>query len=152
MTIEIPQPYLIVVFGAVVSAIVGGIVAKLRSDRRAVEEASEIIGTGERPGVDRAHAIVGANATLQRANQALLACNNGLEAQIKGINEEFAQYKKETAIRESEMVRKVKHLEEIIADMTTVQEIKTRRVKLANEDGARRVIAANEDVAPKEED
>jgi hypothetical protein len=117
--IDIPQPYLIVVFGALFGATVTALVRKIAKDQETVEQASEIVNT---------------NATLERAVKALQVCNDGLEDELRTLKDQFEIAQLKAADDLAKALGRIDELERIIRTMDTVREIKGRRVARANVD------------------
>jgi predicted nucleic acid-binding Zn-ribbon protein len=117
--IDNPQPFLVVAFAALLGATVAAFTRKISKDQETVAKAAEIVGT---------------NATLQRAVKALQDCNNGLEDELAQLKERFAEAQVKAASDLAAALLRVDELERIVGDMTTVRDIKQRRVARANED------------------
>ena len=95
--LEIPLPFWVAAFSMMLGAIVTAAVSKYRADKALIAEATEIKGEGEPPTLDEAKGIVGANRTLQRANESLQICNRGLEQELTILKNQFAGTKRDLA-------------------------------------------------------
>ena len=119
--LEIPLPFWVAAFSVILGAIVTAAVSKYRADKAIIAEATEIKGEGEPPTLDEAKGIVGANRTLQRANESLQICNRGLEQELTILKNQFAGTKRDLATA-------VKRIDELETAIRTLRTVGARRI------------------------
>ena len=132
--LEIPLPFWVAGFSVILGATVTAVVSQRRANKAIIAEATEIKGEGPPPSLADSRAIVGANRTLQRANESLQICNRGLEAELVQMRDQFTRDITKAKSDLAAAVARIRKLEGIISDLTTVRDIKRRRVARANRD------------------
>jgi len=137
MILDVPQPYWVVIFSAMIGAAVTATVQHIRSDRQAVSDAQQIAGPESKaPSVAVAKGIVGTNKALQAAVESLQVCNGALQQELDLLKAQFATAQAEAKLNLDAALARIKKLEGLLDDALTVRDIKRRRVALANEDRA----------------